>query len=142
MASTKDELFDQWLVATDPTVRESLIQEMLAKGLFPDDTDYEDEYGLYPALEDPEFIQKLFKKREFGENQTDSIKKQMKAIEDGAPNPCDTIVEFEVSPLQRFVKNFLSGKTPYNSALLYHGVGVGKCHGKDTPILMFDGSIT
>jgi len=126
MANTKDELFDQWLVATDPNVRERLIQEMMAKGLFPDDTDYEEEYGLYPALEDPDFIQKLFKKREFGENKTDSIKEQMEAIEEGDSNPCDTIVEFEVSPLQRFVKNFLSGKTPYNSALLYHGVGVGK----------------
>ena len=126
MASTKDELLDQWSVATDPTVRESLVQQMMAKGLFPDDTDYEEEYGLYPALEDPDFIQKLFKKREFGENQTESIEQQMDAIENGEASPCDTVVEFEVSPLQRFVKNFLSGKTPYNSALLYHGVGVGK----------------
>ena len=126
MASTKDELLDQWSVATDPAVRESLVQQMMAKGLFPDDTDYEDEYGLYPALEDPDFIKKLFKKREFGENQTESIEEQMDNIENGEASPCDAVVEFEVSPLQRFVKNFLSGKTPYNSALLYHGVGVGK----------------
>ena len=126
MASTKEELLDQWVVATDPTVREDLVQQMMVKGLFPDDTDYEEEYGLYPALEDDNFIKKLFKKREFGENQTDSIEKQLDAIENGEANPCDTVVEFEVTPLQRFVKNFLSGKTPYNSALLYHGVGVGK----------------
>ena len=126
MASTKDELLDQWLVTTDPKVRETLFQELIAKELFPDDTDYEDEYGLYPDLEVPDFIKKLFSKREFGENKTDSIEEQIKAIENGDSNPCDTIVEFEVSPLQRFVKNFLSGKTPYNSALLYHGVGVGK----------------
>ena len=29
--------------------------------------------------------------------------------------------EFELSPHQQFVKNFLSFQTPYNSLLLYHG---------------------
>jgi len=125
MTSTNDELREQWLVETDPAVREELIQQMMASGLFPDDTDYESEYGLYPDLEDPNFIQKLFNKREFGENQTESIEQQMLAIQNGENGPCEGI-EFEVTPLQRFVKNFLSGVTPYTSALLYHGVGVGK----------------
>ena len=122
MATTKQQLMDQWLLETDPERREVLIQEMMKSELFPNDKEYEDSYGLYPDLEDPNFIQKLFNKREFGENKTDSIEYQMKMN----LNSCDTNVEFEVSPLQRFVKNFLSGKTPYNSALLYHGVGVGK----------------
>ena len=122
MATTKQQLMDQWLLETDPERREVIIQEMMKNALFPDDKDYEDSYGLYPDLEDPNFIQKLFNKREFGENKTDSIQYQIKMN----LNSCDTNVEFEVSPLQRFVKNFLSGKTPYNSALLYHGVGVGK----------------
>jgi len=122
MATTKQQLMDQWLLETDPERREVLIQEMMKSALFPNEKEYEDSYGLYPDLEDPNFIQKLFNKREFGENKTDSIQYQMKMN----LNSCDTNVEFEVSPLQRFVKNFLSGKTPYNSALLYHGVGVGK----------------
>jgi len=122
MTSVKEQLLDQWLVETDPERREVLIQEMISKGMYPTDEEYEDTYGLYPDLEDPNFIQKLFNKREFGENMTESIEYQMKLN----MNSCDTNVEFEVSPLQRFVKNFLSGKTPYNSALLYHGVGVGK----------------
>jgi len=33
---------------------------------------------------------------------------------------------FEVSPHQIFVKNYLSLQTPYNSLLLYHGLGTGK----------------
>lgn len=41
---------------------------------------------------------------------------------------------------QEFVKNFLSPQTPYNSLLLFHGVGVGKCFAKGTRILMFDGT--
>ena len=34
--------------------------------------------------------------------------------------------EFELSPHQQFVRNFLSFQTPYNSLLLYHGLGSGK----------------
>ena len=38
-------------------------------------------------------------------------------------------------------KNYISKFTPYDNILLYHNVGTGKCHGKDTPILMYDGTI-
>ena len=34
--------------------------------------------------------------------------------------------EFELMPHQNFVKNFMSFNTPYNSLLLYHGLGSGK----------------
>ena len=34
--------------------------------------------------------------------------------------------DFELSPHQMFVKNFMSSQTPYNSLLLYHGLGTGK----------------
>ena len=33
---------------------------------------------------------------------------------------------FELNPHQQFVRNFLSFQTPYNSLLLYHGLGSGK----------------
>ena len=33
---------------------------------------------------------------------------------------------FELAPHQTFVRNFLSFLTPYNSLLLYHGLGSGK----------------
>ena len=35
-------------------------------------------------------------------------------------------VSFDLSPHQLFIKNFLSIHTPYNSLLLYHGLGTGK----------------
>ena len=35
-------------------------------------------------------------------------------------------MSFELSPHQLFVKNFLSSQTPYNSLLLFHGLGTGK----------------
>ena len=34
--------------------------------------------------------------------------------------------DFELSPHQLFVRNFLSFQTPYNSLLLFHGLGSGK----------------
>ena len=34
--------------------------------------------------------------------------------------------QFELDPHQLFVKNFLSFETPYNSLLLFHGLGSGK----------------
>ena len=42
---------------------------------------------------------------------------------------CDTDF-FELAPHQLFLKNFFSPNTPYQSLLLFHGVGVGKsCSG-------------
>ncbi|MDA7495639.1 DEAD/DEAH box helicase, partial [Nitrosopumilus sp.] len=35
-------------------------------------------------------------------------------------------IPFELSNHQKFVKNFLSSQTPYNSLLLFHGLGTGK----------------
>jgi Cdc6-like AAA superfamily ATPase len=34
--------------------------------------------------------------------------------------------QIELAPNQQFVRNFLSVETPYNSLLLYHGLGTGK----------------
>lgn len=44
-------------------------------------------------------------------------------------------------PSQRFVKDFIRVDNPYRGLLLYHGLGAGKCHARDTPILMYDGSV-
>ena len=42
---------------------------------------------------------------------------------------------------QKIVRDYLNLYTPYRGLLLYHGLGSGKCHAKNTPILMYDGSI-
>ena len=34
--------------------------------------------------------------------------------------------DYEIAQHQKFVKNFISFQTPYNSLLLYHGLGSGK----------------
>ena len=45
------------------------------------------------------------------------------------------------TPTQAFVQQYFTPFAPVKGMLLYHSVGTGKCHAKDTPILMYDGSI-
>lgn len=125
MADTTDEqLLEQWRQETNMEARDRILEQLVERDLFPqEDTDViELGAGLYPDVDDPLFIQKIMRKREFAENKQASLATQM---EEGK-NPCDPTLEFELSPVQRFVARFLSPTTPYNSALLYHGVGVGK----------------
>jgi hypothetical protein len=78
---------------------------------------------LYPTLNDPKFSDKIFNKKEFNDTQYDGevfvdVKEHSnKLIDDN----------FRVlQPHQSFVKNFLSFQTPFNSLLLFHGLGSGK----------------
>jgi len=82
----------------------------------------EEKYNnLYPSLDDADFNIKIAEKKEFNENKYDGtiydIEKQAKIL-------CEA--EFELAPHQLFIRNFLSFQTPYNSLLLYHGLGTGK----------------
>ena len=118
MALTNEELLKKYNLSSDPNEREELLSRMSVRDLFPSDKiDYETVYGLYPDIDDKNFLLKLFYKREFSENKLTDINKLA---------TCEGKVEFEITPVQRFVANYMSGKTPYYSALIYHGVGVGK----------------
>ena len=77
--------------------------------------------NLYPSLNDPFFNKKIAEKKEFNDNRLDEKKYE---INERAKDLC--LKEFELAPHQHFVKNFLSFQTPYNSVLLYHGLGTGK----------------
>lgn len=76
---------------------------------------------LYPNLDDPEFNIKIAQKKEFNENKYDG---SIHDLEEYSNKLCEA--DFELSPHQLFVRNFLSFNTPYNSLLLYHGLGTGK----------------
>lgn len=82
----------------------------------------EDTPYLYPNLNDPNFNIKIAEKKEFNDTKYDGeIYENIKEHADDLAN-----ADFELSPHQAFVKNFLSFQTPYNSLLLYHGLGSGK----------------
>ena len=76
---------------------------------------------LYPNLNDPSFSAKIASHTVFNETQYDG---EIRDIQEYADKMCEA--EFELLPHQLFVKNFLSFQTPYNSLLLYHGLGSGK----------------
>ena len=81
-----------------------------------------DEYSyLYPNLNDPNFNVKIAERKEFNDNKYDGKIYDVKEYSDIL---CKA--EFELAPQQLFVRNFLSLQTPYNSLLLYHGLGSGK----------------
>ena len=76
---------------------------------------------LYPNLDDPNFNIKIEKRKEFNDTKYDG---EAKDIVEQAEKLCGA--DFELMPHQSFVKNFLSFQTPYNSLLLFHGLGTGK----------------
>jgi hypothetical protein len=76
---------------------------------------------LYPEINDPVFNVKIAKHKEFNDTKYDG---SIYDIEEHAKKLCNT--DFELTPHQLFVKNFLSLQTPYNALLLYHGLGTGK----------------
>ena len=76
---------------------------------------------LYPELDDPKFNEKIAKRIEFYDTQYDG---KIYNVKEQAEKMCNS--DFELMPHQLFVRNFLSLQTPYNSLLLYHGLGTGK----------------
>ena len=76
---------------------------------------------LYPDLNDPNFILKIAEKKEFNDTKYDGEIRDVKEYADILSK-----ADFEISPHQAFVRNFMSFQTPYNSLLLYHGLGTGK----------------
>ena len=79
-----------------------------------------------PSKNDPNFDVKLASKKEFFDTRyVEKTKEDYKNIKKIAETFCEN-TEFELEPHQMFVRNFLSFLTPYNSLLLYHGLGTGK----------------
>ena len=78
---------------------------------------------LYPNLSDTNFNIKIANKKEFSDTTYEGpdFSKTLKEQSDILAN-----ADFELQPHQAFVKNFMSFQTPYNSLLLYHGLGSGK----------------
>ena len=92
------------------------------------DAGKEEEEGLeflYPTLNNPAFALNIAQRKEFNDTKHDVIiPVSQSQMETEATKLCGAA--FELAPHQLFVRNFLSVMTPYNSLLLYHGLGTGK----------------
>ena len=124
MSPAHGDLLKRWREERNDELRDKILDELIDEGIFPgkEQKDYEREGGLYPDVKDPQFLAKLMRKREFQESKQPSVKDSM---EEGRDR-CRTTEDFEITSVQRFVNRLLSPRTPYHSALLFHGVGVGK----------------
>jgi hypothetical protein len=99
-----------------------LKKELVERNCLNETDDAETSFSLYPNLNDANFNIKIAEKKEFNDTKYDGeIHKNIKEHADMLAK-----ADFELSPHQAFVKNFLSFQTPYNSLLLYHGLGSGK----------------
>ena len=81
---------------------------------------------LYPHLDDINFSKKISEKEFNDASIVKKDKKDFDNIENITNKLCNPNRDFELEPHQIFVRNFLSFETPYNSLLLFHGLGTGK----------------
>ena len=126
--ATKSDLLARWNTTIETGARNAILEQLKSfdPPLFPADftRQWERDTGAYPSqspdadYQDPLFLQKLLAKREFAE----SLQKKWTPDDEA----CGSTDFFEVTPVQRFAANLMSPRSPYMSALLYHGVGVGK----------------
>ena len=77
---------------------------------------------IYPHLDDPQFQRKITLKKEFRYRYDGTIE----PVKEKSKMMCKKSESFELSPHQEFVRKFISYQNPYNSLLLYHGLGSGK----------------
>ena len=80
---------------------------------------------LYPHISDANFSLKIANKKEF--SKTNYPFYESKDVEEFKEKSNSLMKgKMILSPHQIFVRNFLSSSTPYNSLLLFHGLGSGK----------------
>ena len=107
-------LVERWRLTKEKDEKDLLFKQILERGLFPKEmphdfqTMWETTGGLYPDYDDPLFLVKLIRKREFQESKQPSVKESLEKGEDR----CRTTEDFELSSVQRFVSRFLSPRTP------------------------------
>jgi len=66
-------------------------------------------------------------------------KSDVKGLNPKQKGGASTVIKY--TPTQDFVRRYFTPQAPVKGMLLWHSVGTGKCHAKNTPIIMFDGSI-
>jgi len=81
----------------------------------------------YPEVDDPDFLSKIFKKREFYYHRV-PYREKMKNYEDVKNYRAANCKKGDIEPKeqQSILPNFMNPNTPYKGVILMHGVGSGK----------------
>ena len=96
-------------------------KELLENDILRDNND-----STYPSYDDPNFNAKIASKSEFASHKYDAKLEDIQIRDIKEYSDYLSKMPFALAPHQYFVKNFLSPNTPYNSLLLFHGLGTGK----------------
>lgn len=79
----------------------------------------------YPDIDDENFYVNIFKKREFPKQQIRPSMDSYENIKEYRDKICAPD-DFNLTPHQIFLGNFINPETPYKGLLLFHGTGTGK----------------
>ena len=104
-------------------IRLDALKYILEEHLYKEGKSYKDNNFLYPVVGDPLFSQKIYNKKEFRQYELPEIEDGVENLEKLMKEKCSVR---KINNTQKLLKNFISPNTPYNSLLIYHGVGVGK----------------
>jgi hypothetical protein len=77
-------------------------------------------------------------RQNFGEFAWDPVKMENLCAEKQKGGAGELI---KYSPTQDFIRHYFSPLNPLKGMLLWNSVGTGKCHAKNTPILMYNGAV-
>ena len=80
----------------------------------------------YPSTSDPDFLSKIYQKREFYFHKIAPRFKPLtqEEINDYRNNVCGG--DFKMQSQQSFLANFINPQTPYKGVIIFHGTGSGK----------------
>lgn len=94
-----------------------------------DKTDYLDKLFdnvySYPDINDNEFQEKIFKKKEFFNYQV-KHRPEINTYNDLEQYRKNATMNFKLAEYQQMLSNYFNPDTPFNSLLLFHGLGTGK----------------
>lgn len=79
----------------------------------------------YPSITDKDFQEKIFRKKEFFNYQVQKSK-DIKNYEDLEEYRKNAVSQFKLAEYQQMLANYFNPDTPFNSLLLFHGLGTGK----------------
>ena len=117
---------DKFKLSSNSSLEKVNSSDNLSKKISLDSSDEKLDFSknqiYYPELSDSSFNVKITNKKEFADNK--SYSNDIEKINKIAKEICEQ--DFQLAPHQIFVRNFMSSLTPYNSLLLYHGLGTGK----------------
>ena len=125
LQSRREDVLSKWAEKKETGTADSTLSRIMTReGIMPTEwtAQREQDAGLYPDIEDPEFSEKLTKKKEF----YDAKAQPFSTTEKGDACSLAADEAFTLSPVQRLVSRVMNPSTPFLGLLLYHGVGVGK----------------